>query len=275
MSSNVAVVTGSNKGIGFGIVRALCKQFNGDVILTARDESRGKKAVIDLQNEGLHPIFHQLDIDDEQSINTLREFLVSNYGGLNILVNNASIKFIRTSISTFAEEAEVTMKTNFWGTLRICDNLFPILKSGARVSTVSSMNAARDLAKCSPAKKAEILALTSIDQLKVLVNEFVQAAKDDVLEKIGWPKAAYGTSKIAINALTILQQQMIDKDTIRSDILINCCHPGYVATDMTSHKGPLTIDEGAITPVYLALLPPNTSSPKGNYVKELVIEEWK
>jgi carbonyl reductase 1 len=37
----VAVVTGANKGIGFGIVRALCKKYQGDVYLTARDEARG------------------------------------------------------------------------------------------------------------------------------------------------------------------------------------------------------------------------------------------
>ena len=38
---SVAVVTGANKGIGLGIVRALCKQYKGDVFLTARDEARG------------------------------------------------------------------------------------------------------------------------------------------------------------------------------------------------------------------------------------------
>ena len=38
-------VTGSNRGIGFAIVRGLCEQFDGDVYLTARDESRGLAAV--------------------------------------------------------------------------------------------------------------------------------------------------------------------------------------------------------------------------------------
>lgn len=37
MSTKVAVVTGGNKGIGLAIVRALCKQFQGVVYLTARD----------------------------------------------------------------------------------------------------------------------------------------------------------------------------------------------------------------------------------------------
>lgn len=275
MSSQVAVVTGSNKGIGFAIVRALCKQFNGDVILTSRDTSRGNQAVSDLHNEGLHPKFHQLDIDDEQSIVTLRDYLVKNYGGLNILVNNAAIAYKQDSNAAFAEQAEVTMKTNFWGTMRICDIIFPILKPGARVSTVSSMAGAWALSRCSDDKKSEILALKTIDQLKALVNEFVQAAKDDTLEKKGWPKTAYGTSKVATTALTILQQKIMDGDSTRSDILINCCCPGYVYTDMSSHKGHLTINEGAVTPVYLALLPPNTPSPKGNYVKDLVIQKWE
>ena len=37
----VAIVTGSNKGIGFGIVRALSKKYPGDVYLTSRDEEKG------------------------------------------------------------------------------------------------------------------------------------------------------------------------------------------------------------------------------------------
>ena len=40
-NSKVAVVTGSNKGIGLAIVRALCKQFNGAVFLTSRSECGG------------------------------------------------------------------------------------------------------------------------------------------------------------------------------------------------------------------------------------------
>ena len=49
----------------------------------------------------------------------------------------------------------------------------------------------------------------------------------------------------------------------REDIIVNACHPGYVDTDMTSHKGPLTIDQGAECPVYLALLPVEDSAPRG------------
>ena len=81
MSTKVAIVTGSNKGIGLAIVRRMCKEFGGDVILTARDESRGRTAVSLLEGEGLQPKFHQLDIDSCDSIAALKVSIEKNYGG--------------------------------------------------------------------------------------------------------------------------------------------------------------------------------------------------
>lgn len=59
-----AVVTGGNKGIGLEICRGLAS--NGiRVILTARDEKKGIKAVEQLKACGLtHVLFHQLDVKD-------------------------------------------------------------------------------------------------------------------------------------------------------------------------------------------------------------------
>jgi len=62
-------------------------------LLVARDVTRGQETVASLEKEGLHPKFHQLDIDNQESIERLRQFLVDNYGGLDILVNNAGIAY--------------------------------------------------------------------------------------------------------------------------------------------------------------------------------------
>jgi carbonyl reductase 1 len=61
--------------------------------LSARDEARGKEAIAKLESEGLHPKFHQLDINDADSIERLRNFLLDKYGGLDLLVNNAGIAY--------------------------------------------------------------------------------------------------------------------------------------------------------------------------------------
>ena len=98
--TRVALVTGANKGIGLAIVRDLCRRFSGDVVLTARDEARGRAAVQQLQGEGLSPRFHLLDIDNQQSIHALRDFLRKEYGGLDVLVNNAAVFFDSKDVGT-------------------------------------------------------------------------------------------------------------------------------------------------------------------------------
>jgi hypothetical protein len=51
---------------------------------------------------------------------------------------------------------------------------------------------------------------------------------------------------------TILSKQ---QEVLTKGVQVYSCCPGYVATDMTSHKGALTIDEGIRTPVHLIELP--------------------
>lgn len=93
-----------------------------------------------------------------------------------------------------------------------------------------------------------------------------RSAKNGKNTEDGWGNSAYVVSKVGVSALTIIQQREINKDTSRPGISINCCHPGYVDTDMTSHKGHLTIEQGAEAPVYLATLPPEENNIKGAYV---------
>jgi NAD(P)-dependent dehydrogenase (short-subunit alcohol dehydrogenase family) len=45
------------------------------------------------------------------------------------------------------------------------------------------------------------------------------------------------------------------QEVLSRGIQVYSCCPGYVATDMTSHKGALTVDEGIKTPVFLVELP--------------------
>ena len=60
---------------------------------SARNEELGKAAVSELEKEGLHPKFHQLDIEDAKSIERLAQYLKQTYGGIDILINNAGFSF--------------------------------------------------------------------------------------------------------------------------------------------------------------------------------------
>jgi carbonyl reductase 1 len=276
MITKVAIVTGGNKGVGFAIVKGLAKSFDGDVYLTARSEQRGQAAVKELEAENLKVKFHQLDIDDEASIKTLADFVKDKYTGLDLLVNNAAIAFKQAATDPFALQAKVTVATNYFSVKSTCDHLFPLLRSGARVVNVSS--SAGFLIKM-PSKELRDKFATSDSSLSIaeldgLMNNFVNAAKAGDHQDHGWPNSTYVVSKVGLSALTRIQQREMDKDTNRSDVVINHVHPGYVDTDMTSHKGPLTPDQGAKSSLFAASLPPNTDV-KGQYIwSNCAILDW-
>ena len=89
--------------------------------------------------------------------------------------------------------------------------------------------------------------------------------------ELGWTNTPYGTTKTAVTALTKIHAKEMAA-LGKEDILINSCCPGWVKTDMTGDEAPLTPDQGAETPVYLALLPPG--SPTGEFWRDKKIAEW-
>ena len=84
-----------------------------------------------------------------------------------------------------------------------------------------------------------------------LVNQYIKASQDNSHSTIGYPSKSgmtpshsYSISKVAVIAITRIQQRDIDKDTSRSGILVNSMCPGYCKTDMARGGGYLTADQG-------------------------------
>ncbi|XP_070259783.1 carbonyl reductase [NADPH] 1-like [Myotis yumanensis] len=273
--SRVALVTGANKGIGLAIARDLCRQFSGDVVLTARDTARGRAAVQQLQAEGLSPRFHQLDIQDLQSIRALRDFLRKEYGGLDVLVNNAAIGFTVNDPTPFHIKAEVTMKTNFFGTRDVSTELLPLIKPQGRVVNVSSMESLRALKNCSPELQQKFRSDTiSEEELVGLMNKFVEDARNGVYHREGWSNRTYGVSKIGVTVLSRIHARNLSAHRSGDKILLNACCPGWVRTDLTGPQAPKSPEEGAETPVFLALLPSDAEGPHGQFLFEKKVEQW-
>ena len=276
MSVKVAIVTGSNKGIGLAIVRALLCKFDGDVYLTSRSEEHGLEAVKELTAEGMKNVkYHQLDIDNVDSIEKLKNDIVTKYGGIDILINNAGIAFKVADTTPFGTQVAVTMKTNYFGTLQVSKILLPCMNKQSRVVNVSSMASHYALTKCSPELRKIFCSDTiTEEELTAKMNEFVAAAQDESYADKGWPGTAYGVSKIGVTVLSRIQARSM-REQGKSDILVNACCPGSVRTDMAGPGAPKSPDEGAETPVYLALLPVGTVTPHGELVSDKAVQKWE
>lgn len=96
----------------------------------------------------------------------------------------------------------------------------------------------------------------SRERLDNVLKEFLKDYKEGLLESKGWPSCVSGyiMSKAALNAYTRKLAQKYPH------FRINCLCPGYVKTDINLNTGFLSIDEGAESPVKLALLPDNGPS---------------
>ena len=261
----VALVTGGNKGIGFAIVEGLCRSFQGDVILGSRDLQRGEAAVEKLKAKGLNPILHQLEISEPASLAATKKFLLDNYGGLDVLVNNAAIAFPVKCDVPFEKQAEETMRINYSATIAACRELFPILRAGARVVNVSSSCGLLFQIPGENIRQRLTDASLSQEDVDSMAQEYLEAVNQRVHLDKGWSGSAYCTSKVLMTAWTLLQQKKFDADTDRPDIVINATHPGYVKTDMARGKGVLSIEEGAKSSIFAATIPPN-QGPKGKLI---------
>ncbi|XP_041968691.1 carbonyl reductase [NADPH] 3-like [Aricia agestis] len=263
METKVAVVTGSNKGIGFEIVKGLCKGFDGAVYLTARNEERGQQAVKKLEALGFRPHFHLLDVTSEASIQKFSSYISTHYSGINILVNNAGILDFDKSVSSY-EDAKKLMDTNFYSLLTITKILYPLLHNDARIINISS-----DWGLLSNIRKQTWLDTLAKDDLTVkeildFVGDFLHAAKSGKNSFVSFAGSFgdYKVSKVAMSALTFVQQRQFTEQG--KDISINCVHPGFVKSDMTKGMGDFSTERGARAPLYLALEAPQ--SQKGTFV---------
>jgi NAD(P)-dependent dehydrogenase (short-subunit alcohol dehydrogenase family) len=79
---------------------------------------------------------------------------------------------------------------------------------------------------------------------------------------------AYRLSKAALNAITTLIAQEVRND----NILVNSACPGWVRTDLGGDAAPLTPEQGAETPVWLATLP--DGGPTGGFYRERIRIPW-
>jgi NAD(P)-dependent dehydrogenase (short-subunit alcohol dehydrogenase family) len=177
MDKRIAVVTGGNKGIGFEI----CRQLAGEgvrVLLTSRDAARGDSAAGNLRAQKLDVLFHPLDVDSDDSVSAFREYLKKEHGRVDVLINNAGILADKHSTSILKAPLDVfraTLETNFFGALRMCQALVPIMRRGhyGRIVNLSSgLGQLSDMGDGTPAYRVSKTALNALTRMVATARTF-------------------------------------------------------------------------------------------------------
>ena len=216
-----AFVTGSNKGIGFEISKKLLTE-GYHVLVGARDEARGQKAIIELAKYGQVDLI-RIDISDSKSISEAVERVTNEFKNINLLVNNAGISGALFNKKAGAgwdytrDELLETYTVDFLGPFDLSKGLLPLLiKNHGKIVNVT-----------------------------IPIEPFPFSDKNFF---------AYQTGKAPLNVMT--KSWGINFDKMNIPVQIFAVMPGGVSTDLNNHitgEGVKTPEKAAEWIVGLAL----------------------
>ena len=145
LSGRLAVVTGANSGLGFGLARALARA-GADVIMAVRSPAKGETAIAEIRKTvpSAKLAIKQFDLGSLKSVAALGDELLSEGRPIDMLINNAGV-MTPPQRQTTDDGFELQFGANHLGHFALTGHLLPLMHH-ARVVTVSSIAAQqRDL----------------------------------------------------------------------------------------------------------------------------------
>jgi NAD(P)-dependent dehydrogenase (short-subunit alcohol dehydrogenase family) len=223
--TSIALITGANKGIGFATARQLSAR-GWTVLAGARHEALGRQAEKELADAGADARFVQLDVTDPESVRRAAEWIASEYGVLDALVNNAGIT-VRDGAGKPSETTVAALRavyeTNVFGVVAVTNAMLPLL---LRAEAARIVNLSSELGS-------------------------ISVQTDPASPMYPMASIPYPSSKTALNMITA----MYAKELRETRVKVNAANPGYCATDLNGHSGFRTAEQGAEVSVHLATLP--------------------
>ena len=227
-----AFVTGANKSIGFETAKQLA-QLGYFVYIGSRDKTKGLKAIENLKAIGITNVnYIQLDVTDIHSIKAARQELESKTQKLDVLVNNAGISggFPQPATNVSIDTLRTVFETNFFGVVQVTQAFMELLTKS---------------------DQPRIVNVTT--ELSSLTNH-----SDPGWQFAQFKPAAYGPSKTALNAYTVMLAVEL-KDT---NFKVNCVCPGFTKTDFNNHMGHKKVEDAATVIVKYSTLDKNGATGK-------------
>jgi len=233
MMKKYYLVTGASSGIGYSAVRNMAGQEpESFFILPIRSDEKGVMVQESLRKESGNPNIHYIkaDLSSFSEIRNLADLIKTQYGRLDVLVNNAGVYMEKRTITP--DGLEMTYQVNYFSPFLLSYLLVDLLSqsSDGRIVNVSSVG-------------------------HKIVRKFESKQLLETLRFNGFMN--YAASKLALTLFT----QKFAKVLASKNITVNSLHPGGVNTKIARNNGffnlmmqwfGISADKGASPIIYLA-----------------------
>ncbi len=139
LTGKTAIVTGSGRGIGFGIAQRL-GEAGCNVVIAEMNPELMKEAVAKLKEKGYSALGVETNVTDEKNVKSMVQTVADTFGGIDILVNNAGI-YRKCPIDQMTEkEWEALFGVNVKGAFLTTANVVKVMKKQGRGGSIINMS---------------------------------------------------------------------------------------------------------------------------------------
>jgi NAD(P)-dependent dehydrogenase (short-subunit alcohol dehydrogenase family) len=141
LEGKIAIVTGGTKGIGRAIAQALLME-RAQVAVCARQEAEVRSFVDQLSHQSTGKIKGiACDVGNYEQVQKLAEFTVKQFGGIDILINNAGVGHFASVADISPEQWRQVIDTNLTGPYYCCHEAIPHMRKrgGGYIINISSL----------------------------------------------------------------------------------------------------------------------------------------
>src|SRR3954471_5085592 len=140
LRGQVVLITGGSRGLGLSLAREFASR-GCRIAICARDPEALANARRDLQDRGAEVLTLECDVADRQAVEAMIARVLSHYGGIDVLVNNAGEIQVGPVDAMTIGDFERAMNVMFWGTVYPTMALVPHLKQrrAGRIVNITSI----------------------------------------------------------------------------------------------------------------------------------------
>jgi len=127
LAGKVAVVTGGNGGIGFGMAEGLAEA-GANIAVIGRNREKSTAAVEKLEKLGIQAVSIETDVTDEAQVQAMVDEVAGTFGRLDILINNAGTNIRKRPEDLSAAEWHQVLDTNLTSAFLCSKACYPQFK---------------------------------------------------------------------------------------------------------------------------------------------------
>ncbi|QEC52863.1 NADP-dependent 3-hydroxy acid dehydrogenase YdfG [Anseongella ginsenosidimutans] len=141
IEGKIILVTGAGRGLGAAICKTLSAE-GGTTILTDIQPQGLESTLKEIKGQGCNARSFIMDVGNEESVQEVMEKVIAEYGGLDIVINNAGIDYTKSIEELSLDEWDRVMSVNLRGPFIISKAAFPHLRKSGRGHIVNIVSTA-------------------------------------------------------------------------------------------------------------------------------------